>query len=132
MWWLLCAVLAAAVFFTLNNKKALKTPVTRSQKSPKRAGVSPAEKAPANPYHAISVCCEEHACAAAMANQSKRYLVGDVPSLPLEGCSVARCACRYQHHDDRREQELDRRLNFGLSQQMHDDDRRERCERRKK
>ncbi|MCR8923057.1 hypothetical protein NO559_09760 [Dasania sp. GY-MA-18] len=130
MWLVVLSVfVAVALLVTLNNKKNVRAPVTKNLQSHKHKTASPAEKAKANPYHAISICCEQHACAAAVANQDKRYLAGEVPSLPLPGCAMMRCACRYQHHDDRREE--DRRLSFGLSQELHDE-RRECSDRRKK
>jgi len=55
-----------------------------------------------SPYHAVAVVPGRHACAAANAIRDRRFLSREAPALPLTGCSVADCSCRYEHHDDRR------------------------------
>jgi hypothetical protein len=55
-----------------------------------------------SPYHAVEVVPGRHACAAALALRDRRFLSREAPTLPLTGCSVGECTCRYQHHDDRR------------------------------
>jgi len=42
------------------------------------------------------------ACDAAQACKGKRFLSIDAPRLPLAGCDVRRCECKYRHYDDRR------------------------------
>jgi hypothetical protein len=42
------------------------------------------------------------ACDAAQACKGKRFLSSNAPLLPLAGCDVMRCDCRYRHYDDRR------------------------------
>lgn len=56
-----------------------------------------------NPYHAVSIACGTSACNEARQVQGVRFLSAEAPRLPLRGCDAARCACRYQHHADRRE-----------------------------
>lgn len=53
-------------------------------------------------WHAVSITGPSSACAAAQACKGKRYLSGEAPRLPLEGCDAARCECRYRHFADRR------------------------------
>lgn len=72
-----------------------------------------ARRAPKTPsYEAVSVqpCLE--ACRAAWDQQAVRYLASDAPALPLAGCDVEKCTCRYAHHEDRRAAE-DRRDDVG-------------------
>ena len=56
-----------------------------------------------NPFHAVSIvpgpkCCEE-----ARKLEGIRFLSQEAPKLPLAGCICTACACRYAHHDDRRQ-----------------------------
>jgi len=56
-----------------------------------------------NPFHAVTVvpgpmCCEE-----ARKLEGVRLLSQEAPKLPLRGCTCAACACRYAHHEDRRQ-----------------------------
>lgn len=122
MWLVLLFAVAAAVYFYSLQKKVPKRQRVREKaavKKPRAGSSKKVQESTSNQYHAISICCEEHACAAALANQDKRYLVADVPTLPLSGCAAGQCNCRYEHHDDRRSDEGDRRLSFGLSQDLH-------------
>lgn len=65
-----------------------------------RAGTRRMPRAPS--YEAVSVrpCLE--ACRAAWDQQKVRYLAAEAPELPLSGCDVDKCVCRYVHHEDRR------------------------------
>jgi hypothetical protein len=63
-----------------------------------------------NPYHAISIVVPAGAsvrdgtvCPAAAACAGQRFLATGAPRLPFPGCTVARCDCRYQHYEDRRQ-----------------------------
>ena len=125
MWLLVLIVVAASVYFFLSRKDAPKPVKTKRQNLKPNAG---------NPFKAISIVCGEYACAAANINSQKRFLLTEVPNLPLSGCAEGRCGCRYQHHTDRRSGDGDRRLNFGLSQELHgstSQERRQRNDRRK-
>jgi hypothetical protein len=71
-------------------------------------GHSEAEPAPVvlkkktSAYHAVTIAPGLRACEAAKAVARKRFLSAEAPDLPLQGCSCSTCACRYEHHDDRR------------------------------
>ena len=62
-------------------------------------------------FHCVEVCAGEPACQSAGQLGNVRYLSGQAPGLPLAGCDAQVCACRYIHHDDRRED--DRRNSYG-------------------
>ena len=49
-------------------------------------------------------------CQAVKRMDGVRYLVEDVPILPLAECNRETCTCTYQHHADRRSETRDRRL----------------------
>jgi len=78
--------------------------------------------APRNPYRATSIVSDEGACEAVMAIGNKRFLDTErnIPKLPLPGCDVARCNCKYLHHEDRRASQEDRRIPNALQAQLYD------------
>lgn len=80
-----------------------------SQKKPAPAAAPRQRVRPV--FHCVEVCAGEHACEAAGRLGNVRYLSGQAPGLPLAGCDAQACACRYIHHDDRRED--DRRNPYG-------------------
>jgi hypothetical protein len=63
-------------------------------------------------FRAVSIAPRSDACRAAKQMGGKRFLVREAPRLPLTGCpSPEQCRCRYDKHDDRRQD--DRRHPFG-------------------
>ena len=80
-------------------------------------------------YHAISVCSGEEPCSSAQAIKDDKFLAKDAPTLPLGTCGNADCHCHYEHHADRRDAD-DRRLTFGMCQELHGLNERERREAR--
>ena len=65
-----------------------------------------------SPYHAVCVTAGHPSCVAAKQLATLRFLTGQAPSLPLAGCDVRPCECRYSHYADRRTG-LDRRVEIG-------------------
>ena len=61
-----------------------------------------APKKAATPHHAVTIVPGPRACAASLDLREQRFLSREAPSLPLRKCDSSNCACRYQHHDDRR------------------------------
>jgi len=56
-----------------------------------------------NPWHAVSIATNKRCCQASIAAKSRRFLSGEAPRLPLEGCSQPKkCICVYKHFNDRR------------------------------
>jgi len=62
----------------------------------------PVQAKPDSQYHAVSIKFAANACEAAMAMAGKRYLSIAAPRIPLPGCDVLECKCRFVHHKDRR------------------------------
>lgn len=62
-------------------------------------------------YHCVEVRYRTDACDAVKRIEAKRFLPDEAPRLPLPECDAARCSCRYEHHEDRRDG--DRRNLFG-------------------
>ncbi len=67
-------------------------------------------------YHSVEVLAGFYSCGAAQQLAHARFLSDEAPSLPVPGCRVERCTCRYIHHDDRRED--DRRNPYGRARAM--------------
>jgi hypothetical protein len=63
-------------------------------------------------YHAVSIKLTGLACKPAEEMTGKRFLSTAAPKLPLPGCDVLDCNCRFVHHKDRRAGR-DRRSAFG-------------------
>jgi hypothetical protein len=63
-------------------------------------------------FHAVSIRFESNACKAAREMEGRRFLSTAAPRLPLPGCEVLECKCRFLHHKDRRSGR-DRRSPFG-------------------
>ena len=65
-------------------------------------------------YHAVSIKLSGHSCKAAEDMMGRRFLSTAAPKLPLPGCDVLDCSCRFIHHKDRRAGK-DRRSPFAPS-----------------
>lgn len=87
----------------------------------------------AGPYRGVSLEFDPtnpDICERAKAIGTRRFLVGEAPTLPLQGCASPRCACKYAHHKDRRDVEDDRRHPSSLQAELYG--RKDGGERRKK
>ena len=62
-------------------------------------------------FHGVSIIFSDKSCAAARELSGQRFLATAAPKLPLSGCDVGDCTCRFQHHEDRRTNK-DRRNPF--------------------
>jgi len=65
-------------------------------------------------YHAVSIKFSSGACKEAKELEGRRFLSIAAPRLPLQGCQILECDCRFVHHKDRRAGK-DRRSPFGPS-----------------
>jgi hypothetical protein len=65
----------------------------------------------ASSYSCVCVSFGDKACEAVKRLRDRRFLYRDAPLLPLPGCDVKPCQCRYRHFGDRRHE--DRRQAFG-------------------
>ena len=61
-------------------------------------------------YRCVKIEFGDHACQPVQAFQAKPILVNDAPRLPLVGCNVSQCDCKFTRFDDRRSGE-DRRIS---------------------
>ena len=90
---------------------------TAAKKQAGRVGTTPAPEKSA--FRCTSIKAAGDACDEAKKREGKRYLHSEVPSLPLAACDVAKCDCRYVHHDDRRDSDEDRRAIAGLNAELY-------------
>ena len=72
-------------------------------------------------YQAISCRSGAGNCAAVEGLKDQRFLVEDAPQLPLADCtSSERCKCKYLHHEDRRDNDDDRRALYGIKSEFYE------------
>jgi hypothetical protein len=69
-------------------------------------------------YHAVVIRPGDPCCEAARQFGHLRMLSAKAPALPLPGCDVATCACRYAHYSDRRSG-TDRRAVYDLDRERN-------------
>ena len=56
-----------------------------------------------NEYRGVQVVInKDECCQAAIAIAEQRFLIEQVPKLPLPTCDAAQCGCGYERFDDRR------------------------------
>ena len=87
--------MAASFFARAKGLLGLKSP----DADPARPAAAP-RKAPT--HHAVSIVTGPRCCAAARELRGQRFLSREAPVLPLPACDRGECACRYEHHTDRR------------------------------
>ncbi len=78
----------------------------------KEEAAAPRVSQESSEFHAVSIRFESNACKAAREMEGRRFLSTAAPRLPLPGCDVLECNCRFLHHKDRRTGR-DRRSPFG-------------------
>ena len=67
--------------------------------APRSAGQKPKRD---ERYHAVGIRPGEICCEAARQFGTLRFLSAQAPGLPLPGCQLTSCTCRYSHYPDRR------------------------------
>ena len=72
---------------------------------------SATQKPGSSQYHAVSIRVDSRACRSAKEMVGRRFLATAAPKLPLPGCELIDCECKFLHHQDRRAN-LDRRSPF--------------------
>lgn len=67
-------------------------------------------------YPAVGIRYNLLACNAVQPLYGKRFLATEAPALPVAGCNVRPCPCRYIHFADRRAE--DRRAQYGIRKSL--------------
>ncbi len=114
------SALAASLGFLNHRPTKLKTQTARKT----RGGILAKPGKPASPsrscaHRAAEIASDECACEAARQIEGKRFLVCDVPPIPVPDCTSANCQCSYVRHNDRRSWYEDRRALFSLKADLH-------------
>ncbi len=52
-------------------------------------------------FRCVGIIPGESCCGAAMERSGELILLKDAPSLPLKGCNVEQCNCKFAHQEDR-------------------------------
>ena len=114
------SALAASLGFLNHRPTKLKTQAARKTSAGKLAKKN--KSASPNKFYthrAAEVAFDECACEAARQIEGKRFLVHDVPTIPVPDCTSANCQCSYVRHNDRRSWYEDRRALFSLKADLH-------------
>jgi hypothetical protein len=77
--------------------------------------LSPRRK-PNHHYRAVAVRHSLLSCQAVNKLDGKRFLATEAPSLPVKGCDIWPCRCRYEYLADRRQEE--RRSLYGIQRNL--------------
>jgi hypothetical protein len=81
-------------------------------------------------YRAVTLVTRSGACEQARELSGRRLLLDEAPILPLNGCTVVGCRCRYRDHPDRRHEQR-RSEDLGITSNLYaGPERRERRDRR--
>ncbi len=72
-----------------------------------------------HPYQSVSVRPGQSACEAVGKMKGQRFLASEAPLFPLTDCGSAACSCKYVHHQDRRDNDGDRRLPVSLNTELY-------------
>ena len=103
------------LFRKLSRKSTIRPTTTASNHAPSK-----------DAYRCVQVTPDESGCCqAARALVSQRFLIDDVPILPLDECDMTECRCTYERFGDRRADS--RRVSdvaFDIVSQFHDEENR--------
>ncbi|MCE9677840.1 hypothetical protein LZP69_01360 [Shewanella sp. AS1] len=110
--------------FSRSRIKATKKPTVRRKLNPAPITERPPVAPPINisgahPYHSVEIVDDTGHCENAKALKGKRFLSLEAPTLPLPGCSNSECRCHYRHFEDRRKENNDRRIDYGVTQELY-------------
>jgi hypothetical protein len=88
------------------------------------------ERRKRNKFHCVQVVYPTHACGAIRHYANKRFLSSAAPVLPLADCNAESCSCRFEHFDDRRQDDRRNPISLSIAPLSLDKERRTRRGRR--
>jgi hypothetical protein len=106
-------VAAGVVRTSHSGARRIELPFGRTEKAyPKRR----------SPFRATSIVGGGSTCSAVKRLLHVKFLDLDnrLPALPVPGCNLGYCNCKYVHHADRRESDIDRRSPHTLTSELYD------------
>ena len=101
-------------FFKSNPSKVKKRSARKSSAGVLTRKNKQASRASTAGFGAAEIKFDDCACEAVMAMQGQRFLVRDVPPLPVPDCDKPNCKCSYARYRDRRHWTEDRRAFYSL------------------
>jgi len=113
---LAAVVLAIVVFRFLRSGSK---PAGKTSSAPKRVKSAKTVTPGSNAYHAVSVNFGPGACEQVLELGDKRFLPADMPRFPLAGCTSSNCQCKFEHYDDRRDPDSDKRAPTALRSELY-------------
>jgi len=102
-------ILLIALMLLIARMSASRKPPGRIRKPPSR---SAQEVKPGARWRAVRIVPGLICCAAVRQHDEQVFLSSESPTLPMDGCDVADCRCKYIHLEDRRTGS-DRRAHLG-------------------
>ena len=130
---ILAAVLAVAYVWYAKRKVATRSGAMHTGvKHKKTTKTSATQFTPARQYKCVVIKAGLIACKQAEAMRDQRLLRDEAPVLPLAGCHIGECACKFLRYDDRRTDERRNDLYVSRSIFGGELDKREKTERRQK
>lgn len=135
---ILAAVLAVAYVWYAKRKAATRSGVKHKKTTTKMSANKTSNKTsstkftPARQYKCVVIKAGLIACKQAEAMRDQRMLRDEAPVLPLAGCHIGECECKFLRYDDRRTDERRNDLYVSRSIFGGELDKREKTERRQK
>lgn len=103
--------------FGLLGKKPAKGKVQPAKKTVSRTATVKNKQAYApesSPYRAAEIIYADCACDAVRSVAGRRFLLREVPRIPVADCTMRKCECSYVRFKDRRNENSDRRALFSV------------------
>jgi hypothetical protein len=107
---ILVLLLGGVAAFLMFRQPVQKKPATKAR---------PASTPPPSRYSSVSIMLPQNCCSSAQSLAGARFLTKEAPQLPLANCNTTPCKCGFIRHEDRREEDEDRRAIHGLRAELH-------------
>lgn len=72
-----------------------------------------------HPYHNVTIEITGSGCQAAKEINGIHFLSKQAPSIPLAECDSSACQCHYKHSEDRRDERVERRIDYGVAHDLY-------------
>lgn len=79
----------------------------------------PTQTKAASSHRSAEIVCGKGACSGANALAGTRFLLSDLPRIPLPNCTSPQCRCTYSHYNDRRNPLDERRAPFSMRTNLY-------------
>jgi hypothetical protein len=116
---LIIAAFIVVAYRLISAKQSSTVSKNAKQTSPHKKRTRPTRR---SPYRATSIACEGDTCSAVKSLLNVRFLDLDnvLHTIPVSGCNVEICNCKFARHADRRDYQEDRRSPYSLKTELYD------------